>query len=101
VKAELISRMPVKDYVQTNFDFMYEIKTDNYQKIVLDCQGFIKGMRFYYNDQEERLIYMDEEVCDEANKFLSDSKVNGEPVCLELDADLNSILFSRKTTDCE
>jgi hypothetical protein len=79
---------------------MYELKTDKYEKVILDCQGFIKGMRFYYNNQEERLVYMEEDTCDEVHAFLSDSKTNGDPVCLELNADKNSIVFSRETTDC-
>lgn len=99
--AEPIFRMPVKDYVPTELEFMYELKTDNYDKVMLDCMGFIKGMRFYYNGAEERLVYMEEEVCDEVNNYLQTSKDNNEPVCLELDANENSILFSRKTTDCQ
>jgi hypothetical protein len=93
--------MPMLDYTKTEFDYMYEVKTEAYQKIILDCQGFIMGMGFYYNDQMERKIYMDEETCQDVNQFLRDSKKNNEPVCLELNAETNSILFSRKTTDCQ
>jgi hypothetical protein len=100
-KAEMIARMPVIDYVKTDFDYMYEIKTDKYQKIILDCQGFIMGMNFYSVNQLERKIVMDEELCQEVNSYLGDAKKNGDPVCMELNTEDNSIVFSGKTTDCQ
>ena len=102
-KADTFSRMPVEDYFKTNFDYMYEIKTAKYDKIILDCQGFIMGMSFYANNnsEAERKIYMDEELCDQVNQFLTDSKTNKEPVCLELNVEKNSIVFSRKTDECQ
>lgn len=99
--ADWINKMPVNDYLRTDLDFVYEVKTDKYDKILLDCQGFVKGMRFYYNNQEERLVYMDEDLCEEVNQFLQTSKDSKQPVCLELNADENSIVFSRETKNCQ
>lgn len=90
----------MKDYVKTEFDYMFEVKTDKYEKVILDCQGFIMGMSFYYNGSLERKVYMDEDVCGEVNQFLSESKANSEPVCMELNVETNALVFSRKTTDC-
>ena len=101
VAADLVARMPMKDYLPTKYDFMYEIKTDKYDKITLDCQGFVKGLYFYWGGTLERQIVMEEELCDYTNEFLLKSKNDSNPVCLELNADENSILFSRKVEECK
>lgn len=101
VFADLIAKMPMKDYVSTKFDYMYEIKTDNYDKIILDCQGFVKGLYFYWGGSLERQIVMEEELCDYTNEFLTKSKAEKNPVCLELNADENSIVFSREVEKCK
>lgn len=100
-KADLIARMPVLDYSKTNYDYVWEIKTEKYQKVLLDCQGFIMGMSFYYNGQQERKVFMDDSTCQDVFTFIKDSKDNKEPVCMELNADQNSLVFSRKTDDCK
>jgi hypothetical protein len=93
--------MRMRDYKKTDFDYMYEVKVDAYSKVILDCQGFIKGMNFYQEKKLEQIVYMDEEECDQSNEFLKDSIENQRPVCIELDTDEHTILFSRKIEDCD
>lgn len=101
LKADLIVKMPIKEYLTTEMDMVYELKTDHYQKITLDCLGFVKGLRFYHNNTEERLVYMDEDLCEETNQYLSTSFQTNEPVCMELNANENSILFSKEMKNCQ
>lgn len=100
-KADSIARMPILDITKTKYDYMWEVKTEKYQKILLDCQGFIMGMSFYYNNQLERKIVMSDQACQEVYTFIKDSKDNQEPACMELDVDQNSLVFSRKAEDCK
>lgn len=101
VSAESIIRMPMEDYLPTDNYAMFEIKTTHFQKVVLDCQGFIHGMYFYNNDKYERQIAMDEQDCDSLNKYLTTAKAEHQPVCLELDTDANSLEVSEKSTECK
>lgn len=98
--AENVAYLPVKDYLPTNLDYVYELKVDKYDKVVLDCLGFIKGMNFYVGKKIDRNITMDEDMCIEIHEFLKSSKETRVPICLELNLDENSIVFSRKSQDC-
>ena len=99
--AGAVVRLPVLDYLPTDNYAMFEIKTLHYQKVILDCQGFIHGLYFYNSDKYERQISMDEESCDSFHQFLTDAKTNHKPVCLELDTALNSVDVTDKSADCK
>lgn len=42
-----IVTIDVESYHRTDMDFMFLIKNKKYDKIVLDCQGFINGLNLY------------------------------------------------------
>ncbi|MEH0862032.1 hypothetical protein [Halobacteriovorax sp. DPLXC-1] len=42
-----ITTIDVESYHRTDMDFMFLIKNKKYDKIVLDCQGFINGLNLY------------------------------------------------------
>jgi hypothetical protein len=99
VSAESILKMPMKDYLPTNNYAMFEIKTTHFQKVVLDCQGFIHGMYFYNNNKYERQIAMDEQDCNSLNEYLTLANSEHQPVCLELNTDANSLDVTEKSAD--
>lgn len=97
--AEQVERMPMQDYLPTEFDEMFEIKTDAYNKVVLDCWGFVKGVYFYRQDKISTQVYMEETECLEFNQFLADAKNQHQAVCLELDADAKFLEVTNKTPE--
>lgn len=99
VKAESVVNLPVLAYLPTQFELMHEIKTNQYEKVVLDCQGYVMGMYFYQNGKYERQIVMTEKSCLEFDKFLVDTQEQHQPVCLELDRDSNSLDVTDKDLD--
>ncbi len=99
--AENILRMKVESMQDTSFDYMFEIKVKEYPRVVLDCQSFIMGMSFYYDDYLERSIYLPEEDCQAVHQFIGERMESKTPVCMELNADENSLLFSEKDQDCK
>lgn len=101
-QASSVVKMPLLDYQPTENYAMYEIKTLHYQKVVLDCQGFIHGMYFYNSDKYERQIAMDEQDCDSLHEYLLDAHDKNKPVCLELNKDFNSLEVSETPLpDCK
>jgi len=99
--AENTVKMKVESIQDTSFDYMFEIKVKEYPRVVLDCQSFIMGMNFYYDDYLERNIYLAEEDCQSIHQFISERMENQTPVCMELDPFENSLFFSEKDQDCQ
>ncbi|MFG1500825.1 hypothetical protein ABMA70_11525 [Halobacteriovorax sp. XZX-3] len=42
-----VKTIDVEAYFKTDMDFMFSIKNKNYDKVILDCQGFINGLNLY------------------------------------------------------
>lgn len=38
-----VERVLILDYVGTDSERMFEVKTNKYDKVILDCQSFIQG----------------------------------------------------------
>lgn len=96
LRAEQIERMAMKDYLPTEFDEMYEIKTDAYKKVILDCQGFFKGVYFYRENKISLQVYMEEDDCKTLNQYFTDAKKQHQEICLELDADAKYLDVTEK-----
>jgi len=102
LQAEQIERMTMKDYLPTEFDEMFEIKTDLYKKVILDCQGFFKGVYFYRQDKISHQIYMEEEDCKDLNQYLVDAKNQHQAICFELDAEEKILEITDKSvSECK
>jgi len=93
--------IPVDDYVQTDFERMFEIKSTEQHKVILDCQSFFAGLNIY---NEQGLAYnhnIDHGQCFEIHNFLQDSAENSLPVCIEVFPKEDRLFISRKTKDCQ
>ncbi|EPZ49798.1 hypothetical protein M902_0454 [Bacteriovorax sp. BAL6_X] len=42
-----VKTIEVEAYFKTDMDFMFSIKNKRYDKVILDCQGFINGLNLY------------------------------------------------------
>lgn len=97
--GELI-KMPMQDLVSTDMDYVFEVKTNKFDKVVLDCQSFITGMSFANGGVEKNNVYLDMFMCEEMVNFLQESKRDQLPVCIGLDTDYNELVISRETDEC-
>ena len=95
-----VNKMPMQDLVTTDMDFIFEIKTTKFDKVMLDCQSFITGMSFSNGGVEKSNVYLDMFMCEEMVNFLTESKKNNEPVCIGLDSENNELFISRETDEC-
>lgn len=99
--GELI-KMPMQDYFATpEMDYVYEIKTTKFDKVILDCQSFITGISFSNNGELKSNVYLDMFMCEDLVQFLAESKKNEEPVCIGLDDEAQEIYISRETDECK
>ena len=97
--AEDLQRMPMQDFLTTDMDYIFEVKTNKFDKVILDCQSFITGMSFSNGGVEKSNIFLDIVECGEVLTFLEESKRDNLPVCIGLDSLNNEIEISRDDVD--
>ena len=94
---------PVRSYLDTEFEAMFELKVFKYPKVILDCQSFFHQLVVYKDTTPEkevkRSFHLDFEQCYKAHEFLYQSQDNGVPVCLTLDFDEGEISLSNESVD--
>ena len=97
--GELI-KMPMQDLVSTDMDYVFEVKTNKFDKVVLDCQSFITGMSFSNGGEMKSNIYLDMFMCEEMVTFLQESKRDNLPVCIGLDDEYQELVITREVDEC-
>jgi hypothetical protein len=104
LKAETYQRMPIMGLVPVkNMYASFKIFTPKYDKIILDCQSFINGMTFFHHKKIVREIKMVNYTdCGDVHDFIEQSKINKEPVCLEIEEESNTLNLSNSAaSDCQ
>jgi hypothetical protein len=84
------------DLLPTPRDYVYEVQTDKFEKVILDCSSFITGLVFYNNNKEEYNFYLNGYECQEMYNFLFDSITSKKAVCFEIEHQKNQLTISRK-----
>lgn len=95
-----INKMPMVDYLQTDMDYVFEIKTTKFDKVILDCQSFITGISFSNEGVMKHNIYLDMFECEDMVNFFNESKRDSLPVCIGVDEEYNELYISRETDKC-
>lgn len=99
--ADDIIKMPMQDFTPTEgMDYVYEIKTTKFDKVLLDCQSFITGMSFSDKGQLKSNVYLDMFMCEEMVQYMIQSKKENLPVCIGLDAEYQELYITRETDEC-
>lgn len=94
ISGEIV-RTPMLDFTPTKeMDYIYEIKTTKFDKVMLDCQSFITGMTFTSGESKSN-VYIDAYMCEEMISYLQESKDNNLPVCLGLDSEYQELYLTR------
>lgn len=101
LQAETVERALMEDYVPVpNKDFAFEVKTKVFEKVILDCGGFVGWMTFYKEGKIAHNVYMDTYTdCPNMHEFLSGSKEKKKPVCLQVEG--NKLTVSNEAADCQ
>ncbi len=102
--AEAAEKAMMDDYVPVeDREFAFEVKTKTFDKIILDCGGYVGWMSFYRDGKIAYNVYMDTySDCPHMHDYLSDSKEKKLPVCLQVEgpADKSSLTVSNDPSDC-
>lgn len=98
-------RVAMKDYIAVpDMDYVFEVVTDQYQKVILDCQGIAGGLRFYNEKKMKHQFYLDNySHCPAMHDFFKKSQESQLPVCLDIEADEETnekILTVSNDEDC-
>lgn len=88
----------VNGYVKTDLDMAFEIKTDKFEKVVLDCQSFFKEISFNFQGAVT-IVPLDEETCVQIHEFIVNGREDGDPVCLGLNMQNSDLYFSYEGPD--
>ncbi len=78
-------RTSVTSLAETNRDFVYELKTPIFKKVILDCASFITGLTFYEDKKILYNFYLDDENCQRMYDFITDTLKDQEVPCFEID----------------
>ena len=102
LKAETYERTVVENYSPVqNMDYSFEIKSNKFDKVILDCQSFITGMSFYKDKKLVHGIYLDAySDCPNMHNFITESIAEHQPVCLEIELESNTLTVSNES-DCQ
>lgn len=93
--AMMLDYVPVPDR-----EFAYEVKTREFDKVILDCGGFVGWMSFYRDGKIAHNVYLDTySDCPNMHEFLSDSKEKKAPVCLMVED--KELTVSNEPGDCQ
>ncbi|NOT79666.1 MAG: hypothetical protein HOP07_11800 [Bacteriovoracaceae bacterium] len=98
-RASDIVYMQMQDIITTDMEYVFEVKTSKFDKVMVDCQSLIKGINFSNNGNLENDIYLEEDFCVGMIDFFLESKQQDLPVCLGLDQKRNELTITRDT-DC-
>lgn len=100
LQANALEKVLMEDYTPVeDRDFAYEIKTSKFDKVILDCGGYVGWMSFYRDDKIAYNIYMDTySDCPNMHEYLSESKDKKLPVCLQVEG--KSLIVSHEEDDC-
>lgn len=98
--AQSPEKVMMDDYLPVpDRDFAFEVKTKVFEKVVLDCGGFVGWMTFYRDGKIAHNVYLDTySDCPNMHDFLSSSHENKRPVCMQVEG--KSIMVSNEPDDC-
>jgi hypothetical protein len=94
-RSELI-KSPMTNFLPTSRDYVFEVSTHKFDKVILDCASFITGLVFYNNRKELFNFYLGGDECQEMHDFLLDSHENKKFVCFEIEVEQKTLTISRK-----
>jgi hypothetical protein len=103
--AESVEKAMMEDYIPvTDREFAFEVKTKVFEKVILDCGGFVGWMTFYNNGKIAHNVYMDTySDCPNMHEYLTKAHDDKVPVCLQVEGigDKSKLTVSNVPEDCQ
>ena len=100
LSAQVICASPlhiqVEEYLPTDMDFIFEISNENFDKVTLDCQGFINSVGLQGHNGEKEMMVLDIGECEDIHAGIVRGLQNDRPVCLSLDLDYRAYRVSEQ-----
>jgi hypothetical protein len=91
-----VIRAQMLNYLSTNRDSVFQILTNKFQYVVLDCASFITGITFTNDNLICFNFYLDETRCLELHHIFLDAMSSRKPICLEIITDEKLLLITAK-----
>lgn len=80
----------IENYYRTNMDYIFVIEDHNYERITLDCQGFINNVKIEQLNGTVDFFQLGYGECGEIHNQIMKNIANKLPVCLQLYMDSSS-----------
>lgn len=81
------AKVNVEDYLSTDMEFIFEIQSHEYNKVILDCQGFINNVNLEFQDGSKQLMVLDIGECEDIHSKIVTGLQKDAGACLKLDFD--------------
>ncbi len=75
----------VEKYLSTDMDFIFEIENEYFDKVKLDCQGFINGVYMKHHNGHEQTLVLDIGECEDIHRKIVTNIRNSKSSCLFVD----------------
>ena len=83
--ANDILKLNVDKYLQTDLDYMFEIQSQGYSSIIVDCQSFLNAVKVERDDGATIAFYLDYGQCEDIHWKIIEAKKETNQACLTLD----------------
>lgn len=78
-------KIEIEEYLQTDFEFIFEIKNQNFKKVVVDCQGFINNVNIELENGHKDILVLDVFECEEIHEMIVTNLSEKDSACLKID----------------
>jgi hypothetical protein len=72
-------------------DYMFLIKSEGYDKVILDCQSFINGLNLFKNDEKKVFTLPSYGHCISIHKQILTNVKEESPSCIKINSELGEI----------
>jgi hypothetical protein len=87
-------KTPVTNVLETDRDYVFEIATPQFKKVILDCASFINEIVFYDEKKVLYRFYLEGEDCQRMYDILTNALTNKFTACFEIESDVNTLNVS-------
>ncbi|MBP9681968.1 MAG: hypothetical protein KBD76_11225 [Bacteriovorax sp.] len=77
--------------LETDRDYVFEVQTSKFQKVILDCASFINEIVFYEEKKALFRFYLEGDDCQRMYDILADALEKKYTACFEIESDVNTL----------
>lgn len=80
-------KISVDEYLPTNFEFIFKIKSEKFSNVKVDCQGFINNVEVQFLNGDKDILVLDIGECEDIHGKIITSLQENDDACLMIDFD--------------